>query len=415
MAKTIVGKTSKTRRGQSIFRRVLAIFFVILAFGYQLHVGWFYLGGKNGFGDLGYVLERIPCISNDWASLYGPRTDEACSGYIYGSSLLILLDMLGLSLTNLVPISYGLATSLILVYMWTFLKQNFNLAQHGLAIALLFSPPIILLIERMNVDVIVFLCVYLAIFLPRKISKWASLLLVALSALFKFYTFPLLVIMLRKVQGKLRIYLLPVVISTLVIILIDLGRINGLPWDARNMFGNAIWGEYLLYVLKGPQTHANFALSSLLGIAILLFVNTILRQIHIDIQLKSAASDRDQKLFVYCLILYLTCYFSGLSVDYRLVFLLFAYLIFENMFSLNVIGLAIVRVGVLLIFYLSYNTEKLQPLGDIAQVVVLIILVRGLSLLLGVTARDIFDKSFVVARVIFARITRNRKEHYQSS
>jgi len=391
----------------NILRSTLTIAVVILVFAYQFRVGWFYLGGKNGFGDFGYVLERIPCIKGNWDNLYGPRTEDVCSGYIYGSSLLVLLDGIGISLSILVPISYGLAASLVFIYLWTSLKEKSSIAQNVLAVALLFSPPVILLIERMNVDVIVFLCVYAAIKMPNKVANWISPLLIALSALFKFYTLPLILIMLKEAKGKLRIYLFIVLVSTLVIISIDLSRIEGLPWDARNMFGNAIWGEYLLYLVKGPQTHANFIASSMLGIAILLFVSYIVRKLDIDIELKKVAPKNDRKLFIFCFILYLTCYFSGLSVDYRLIFLLFAYLLFESMFTLKWTGLVIVRLSVLATFYISYNVEKLQPLGDLTQMVALLILAKGLSLLIGLTPRNIFDKSLIIARIILSRVARN--------
>jgi len=407
MAKITLREISDARMRPNILRSILTIAVVILVFAYQFRMGWFYLGGKNGFGDFGYVLERIPCIKGNWDNLYGPRTEEVCSGYIYGSSLLVLLDAIGMSLSTLVPISYGLAASLVFIYLWTILKDKSSIAQNVLAVALLFSPPVILLIERMNVDVIVFLCVYAATKMPNRVAKWIAPLLIALSTLFKFYTLPLILIMLKEARGKLRIYLFTVLVSTLVIISIDLSRIEGLPWDARNMFGNAIWGEYLLYLVKGPQTHANFIASSMLGIAILIFVSYLVQKLDIDVELKKVAPKSDQKLFIFCFILYLTCYFSGLSVDYRLIFLLFAYVLFEAMFTLNWTGLMIVRLSILATFYMSYNVEKLQPLGDLTQLVALLILAKGLSSLIGLTARNIFDKSLIIARIILSGIARN--------
>lgn len=381
---------------------------IILLFTYQYLYGWFYLGGKNGFGDLNYVLERIPCLEGSWDLLYGPRTTETCSGYTYGLYLLIALNFLGVSSANLALMSYILIASFTLIFLWIIYHLRLNLLQKSFAIILFFSPPIVLLVERLNLDLIIFILLYIAAKLPERVSKWVAPILIAGTALAKFYTLPIILLMYRSHRKKLNFYLTFIICSTLLVIFFDFGRILSLPWDARNMFGNVIWGEYLMYLVSGPQSHANFIAASALGLIMFLVIYLSMIHLPFSVQLRSIDRKSDHKLFFYVSTVYVTCYFSGLSVDFRLVFLLFTYLIFESLFELNKLGIITLRVSVATSFFMSYNVEELQPLGDIAQIIVLSFVVRGLTLLNRSAIRDISNKRLEISRVIFSRISRYR-------
>ena len=128
---------------------------------------------------------------------------------------------------------------------------------------LYFSPPIVLLLERGNIDLLIFISGYL--FTTGRILT--GVLILILAGMFKFYPIALaLVSILLVTRKKQRILLLIIWTFASVIIVKDLLQLQNLPWDARNMFGNSIWGEYLKYAIVGPNTHGNFLINSSLGI-----------------------------------------------------------------------------------------------------------------------------------------------------
>jgi hypothetical protein len=402
---SILGHSKRLEFVLNLFVFVL----IICLFAIQYSKGWFYLGGRDGFGDLSYVLERIPCLERDWNLLYGPRTEAICTGYIYGSSLLYLFGYLGISLSNLVTISYLLIVSLLLVMFLTIRTATLSLLQRLIAIALFFSPPIVLLTERLNVDLMIFLAIYVAAKLPNGIAKLLSPILVSLTALFKFYTFPIFFIMLRQYGRVSRYYLILIICMSSIVIAYDLKRLSYVPWDARNMFGNSIWGEYAFYIFTGPQSRSPIIISMIVGLSVFCLIFFFMQRLAIEVNLRSITSQSDKRFFLYLFIITISCYFTGLNVDYRLVFLLFLYLCAEKMFFWNLLGKILLRASILISFFFSYNVELLQPVGDFALIIVLTLIIKCYQVLFGNSMRDMVNEGLEVCRVILTRITGNTK------
>jgi hypothetical protein len=389
---------------EKVFFLLTTIFLFVL----QYFSGWFYLGGRNGFGDFGYVLERIPCIEGNWDVLYGPRTDDVCSGYIYGSSLLNLLKAFNASSSNLFFLSYFFISVLTIIFLCSIFSLKLNFLQKLFSTILFFSPPIVLLIERLNIDLLIFIVVFFAANTPKRIANCLTPLLIGITSAVKFYTLPIFLPLLKQAHGKIKVYTIAILSFVVYIILMDLNRIQNLPWDARNMFGNVIWAEYLLYLVNGSQTHGNFFLASIFGLTIFCSVYLALMNLPIAISLKGTLTEKNQRFILYLSLIYISCYFIGLNVDYRMIYLLFIFMIFESIFLFNELGSALFRIGVFLSFFMSYPTGWLQPIGDLAQIVVICLVIRGLSLLFRGTTSHIFNEGFKVCRVVFSRITRYR-------
>lgn len=387
---------------------VFFLLVTILLFASQYFSGWFYLGGRNGFGDFGYVLERIPCIEGSWDLLYGPRTDEVCSGYLYGSSLLNILKFFNASSSNLLILSYFFISALILIFLYSIFKLNLNFLQKFISTVLFFSPPIVLLIERLNIDLLIFIVVFFAANTPKRVANWLTPILIGITSVVKFYTLPIFLILMKQARTKMKLYTILIFCFVAYMILLDLSRIQNLPWDARNMFGNVIWAEYLLYLVKGSQTHGNFLLASMFGFIIFYAVFLTLMSMPIKISLKSQQTERNRRFILYLSLIYFSCYFLGLNVDYRMIYLLFIFIIFENTFLFNRLGSILFRSSVLLSFFMSYPTGWLQPIGDLAQIVSLCLVCQGLLLLFGGATRNLFNERFKVCRVVLSRIARYR-------
>jgi hypothetical protein len=349
------------------------IIFTIPIVGWQLVNGWFYFGTREGFGDFLYVLDRADCLPISMETLYSERTNNVCSGYIYGSFLLRVLNFLGLGQSALIPIGYTLFAIVGFFYLKA-TKNSKNIFQAVLYLSLFFSPPMILLFERANLDSLILILVTMyAILVVRKYFLEAFFLAV-LASLFKFYTIPLLFIAIFRAKKFFRFPLIIISLLVSIQVLLDIEKISQLPWDAQNMFGNIVWGEYLLYLLKGSGTHANFFFSTILGLGILAVIWCLLKRKLTVVDYWIYSGSKDQIFFLVYLSMYLTCYFIGLSVDYRLAFLLFAFIYFEKTIKLKTSIKFLTRSCMLMTFYSSYNLVFLQPLGDLAQVVLIAIL-----------------------------------------
>jgi hypothetical protein len=346
------------------------IIFTIPIVGWQLVNGWFYFGTREGFGDSLYVLERADCLPLSMETLYSERTNNVCTGYIYGSTLLRVLNFLGLGQSALIPIGYTLFAIVGFFYLKA-TKNSKNIFQVVLYLSLFFSPPMILLFERANLDslILIFVTIYATLVVRKHFLE--AFFLAALASLFKFYTIPLLLV---AIFGAKKFFRFPLIIMSLLVsiqVLLDIEKIPQLPWDAQNMFGNIVWGEYLLYLLKGSGTHANFFFSTILGLGILSIIWCVLKRKLNVVEYWTYSGSRDQTFFLVYLSMYLACFFIGLSVDYRLVFLLFAFIYFEKTIKLKTSIKFLTRSCMLMTFYSSYNLVFLQPLGDLAQVVLI--------------------------------------------
>jgi hypothetical protein len=375
------------------------IIFTIPIVGWQLVNGWFYFGTREGFGDILYILERADCLPLSMETLYSERTNNVCTGYIYGSTLLRVLNFLGLGQSALIPIGYTLFAIVGFFYLKA-TKNSKNIFQVVLYLTLFFSPPMILLFERANLDSLILILVTIYATLVVRKYFLGAFLLAASASLFKFYTIPLLFV---AIFGVKKFFRFPLIFMSLLIsiqVLLDIKKIPQLPWDAQNMFGNIVWGEYLLYLLKGSGTHANFFFSTILGLGILSIIWCLLKRKLTVVEYWSYIGSRDQVFFLVYLSMYLTCFFIGLSVDYRLVFLLFAFIYFEKTIKLKASIKFLTRACVLITFYSSYNLVFLQPLGDLAQMVFIAILAILMEPYFKLTASRIVNKIQVVTTVV---------------
>jgi hypothetical protein len=382
------------------------IIFTIPIVGWQLGNGWFYFGTREGFGDILYVLERADCLPLSMETLYSERTNNVCTGYIYGSTLLRVLNFLGIGQSVLIPIGYTLFAIVGFFYLKA-TKNSKNIFQVVLYLSLFFSPPMILLFERANLDSLILILVTIYATLVVRKHFLGAFFLAALASLFKFYSIPLLFV---AIFGAKKFFRFPLIIMSLLVsiqVLLDIEKIPQLPWDAQNMFGNIVWGEYLLYLLKGSSTHANFFFSTILGLGILSIIWCLLKRKLTVVEYWTYIGSRDQIFFLVYLSMYLACFFIGLSVDYRLVFLLFAFIYFEKTIKLKASIKFLTRSCILITFYSSYNLAFLQPLGDLAQMVFIAILAILMEPYFKLTASRIINKIQVVTTVVLNRTSRD--------
>ena len=165
---------------------------------------------------------------------------------------------------------------------------------------------------------------------------------------------------------KSQIYLVPI----LLICAIDVWSVSYFPSGAQNFFGAPIFGEYLIFLISGPNSHASTFFAQSIGICLFIFACMVFVKLstfkNIYPTLGKGDFNRNSViLFSINFLVFFSCYFAGLNIDYRLIFIAAATLAFlkiksnlENLYAYPI------ALTIAIILYTSYNTYVLQPIGD---------------------------------------------------
>lgn len=146
------------------------------------------------YGDANIVLTYANCYSK-----FGNLVFESglnCSQWANGSWLIAMLSLMGLteSATKLIGISFTIVLVTLFVVGFYTLQTN-AWAQSTLFFGSI-SPPIWLLMERGNFDTLMYLLILCAVYFFCIGNVSWCVFFVFMSATFKFYTLPLLVVIL---------------------------------------------------------------------------------------------------------------------------------------------------------------------------------------------------------------------------
>jgi hypothetical protein len=214
-------------------------------------------------------------------------------------------------------------------------------------IALILSPGNLLLFERGNIDSIIFLLILLSASYVRK-SIYISVFAALFSFVLKFYTLPIV---------ALCLYFIKNVWARIIITILSIGICAFTIYDSWSIFqqvpynwflssGSLIPFVYLDRLGVGfPVQNLALPIKWVLGILIsfLLFkasvilsskLRTLIKEAP-DLALQIEVSNQNQK-YLFFSIIAVTTYFTGLSYDYRLIFLISSAIFLENLqFSSN--------------------------------------------------------------------------------
>lgn len=326
---------------------------------------WSVWGGGN-FIDTWQVLNFANCYKEIGLDVY--RTDVGdCSSYLYGRSLVQTMAFfnIGPELTQFVGYLFILVFAIVISSI--FLVENKY--DFVWLVIVLTSPPILLLVERGNFDILVLAGILLSTYFTRKKWEIAALLTIFIITLMKFYTAPLLILFILFGKSmKVRIIAVTLFIISILLISRDIQITeSAYPHGASGQFGMKVWGEYLnLYNLtSGSDTRntilsgAVFALFCLIAILIYRFLpskasfklrgTTILKKV----------TDKSQ-LFITT---FICCYLAGMNFDYRLAILACA--ILAHVKTLEISKRQPYFLFLALCLWLSYPSGGLEPLGDL--------------------------------------------------
>lgn len=321
---------------RNIFKYALWPIYFFSFFGAQYLSNWWTLGvsGIRGgnFIDLGAVLRWTDCFRTAGTSVYGPE-DGKCGGYLYGSTLLRLFNLLGISAaqTKFWGLFGGAVICISLGALAIFFtnKKGLNPILVGLVLS---SPGLWLLVERGNIDELIFLLVLASSMLIAKGFEIPAILLIAITALFKFYTVPLLLVL--AVIGKskrTRVMALIVFLIVIPFIAIDYLNIQAVfpnTWFVSfgapgigfwiNLFGEQ-FGLGLLHIGALAGHGLGLVILGLSAVIIRRFSNKRVKNF-MNSNIEETNRSWADLLFLIFGSVFITCYLLGMNYDYRLIF-----------------------------------------------------------------------------------------------
>ena len=328
--------TSEYLKKSKLRSLILCVWFAGLYFA---HLGsdWWIIKISNirmpDFVDLGYVISghslcrADSSVTSFWEFLF----IIDCGDYVYGRVLAgfsWLLSQIIDFMPHLDLIAISLGLTLVISIALSFSRASGKSVFSAVGLSLLvFSPPILLLLERANIDIILALLVIIAsVGLSR---GWWPLAILALfiSAVFKFYTLPLLWFLFFVLESKwARIWALGAAVASTFIVGQDVLRVSsGVPDGGYVQFGFPVFVHYFerFGIQDSISVFQYTGLVAPLVIAAIVAKSRMFSLLEFRLYSEPKASPLEI-LGTLSGIVFLACFFAGLNFDYRLVFLLIA-------------------------------------------------------------------------------------------
>jgi hypothetical protein len=341
---------------------------------------WGATSGEH-FVDTKQILNSVRCLEENEST----QSSDLCNGYVYGKTLLKGLDLLNLNSPQTTFLGFLFLGLLAVVFGLVSFK---SLIPKSIYFGIVLSPPVLLLAERANFDILMVALVLFASLLSRQGRQIGSTLLLAVASLVKFYTIPLMFIQAsytRKPLIRSLIIGFSVVISYLIgkEILATKKLMNptsGTGYNNGEGFGFHIWAGYLprfknfLPIDMGVAGYvASGAVLAILITGALIY----LRFKEVGSTPTPILQGNSYRSFEYLLIVHLSCFFAGVSIDYRLIFIITATLSYLSAISPLkkqdtdrnlIIGLLVISL------WCTYPSDGLQYIGDISLTVLTLLL-----------------------------------------
>jgi hypothetical protein len=293
----------------------------------------------SNFSDLEIIMSFLPCyrlIEND---VYQTDDNFEChKGYMYGIMLLRVFNFLKL---DLIPIGL-VATFLLTIFLLGLGAVASSFTQKNklhlwFVILIIFSPGTWLAIERANLDILIIFMLLVASQCLSRGFEISGILIVCFSSLLKFYTLPLVLVLIvishrmkTKVLGSIAfLVILPMVV-------VDISAITnpGFPSTWYISFGVRSSGLYLNLLLEqlGLEKYLLNSIEVQLLSYVIFSVACILivklnksnlltfRKVLFDRSKFQTLRYPDNLVCIFG-VTFISCYLAGMSFDYRLIFL----------------------------------------------------------------------------------------------
>jgi len=370
----------------------LFIFFIIMQLTYWLPLRFWGISGFGNFIDTQQVLRWSECYITKGDLIF--QNHGECAGYIYGSTLIRILSFLDITQSSTLLFGYFFMLILaITISSQAGMIDKFRTNPYLLAIVL--SPPVLLLAERANLDILILgLIALTGLLFIQGYHTWA-LFPLSLATLFKFYTLPIFAILFLFNDNKRKIFTSTIGLMVSLRVFLDLQLIqSSFPGGAGAKFGVSIWAPKISEVF---DSDLGKLLANLSGVIVLTLISVttliVLKKTGISISSQFVGNNPTRIYFYLFFGVHLSCYLSGASYDYRLIFLVIASIIYLDSLSSKSESLYnVVLVMTLLSLWLTYPSSGLAPIGDLTTGALTFILTIRLIQLIKLDLRVKFAK-----------------------
>ena len=287
--------------------------------------------GQFNFEDFITIFTSASCFRTIGLQIYNPNPAIPSCFYPYGRTFIYLIDLL--RIPSAIAPAIIICTAFLIVILSINSLGLLSKAEKFTALLFLLSPPLWLALERGNADLLICLLVLISAFSAAKGKISMSICILTLATLIKFYTFPLLLIVLwskRNVFNKFAN--ISLIIFVAYVIYIDI-QSQHLQQPGSFAFGTPVvtfWINAFVNILNLPFRDVSIREGQVMGLVLLGFITAFL------LKWKSIPmglfGDEKSSLRRTCLIyigtVYVSCFVLGMSYDYRLVFSILSGLFF---------------------------------------------------------------------------------------
>jgi|688.fasta_scaffold417592_2 hypothetical protein len=354
----------------------LGFYLTQLSFKWPLLNKWGIANGFN-FGDLEGIIALSKCSFRNFLDQSETVSCEFRGGtyyqFPYGTALHLVIRFFRIS--EIHTFILGLIILILICAALTLLVKKLQIIEIRLIIFWLIifcSPPVVLLVERMNFDAVIFLLIFLSSVLLGRSKSVAGLFILLLASLFKFYALPLLLGTLLLISDiKIKLISGVFLIISIALILNDLLVITSFEIGAFAAFGSPVFGTYLERIF--PIINLSYDESRVFGLIIYLLLLFLILKLSSNFEKMKLLFIRDSSkskiqsmewVYIFCTIITISVYIFGNNFEYRLVFFLVASLIYLNSRVLSKLQRLTLYSSVLAISWCNYNYYILQPIGD---------------------------------------------------
>jgi hypothetical protein len=283
-----------------------------------------------GFADLNLLLKYVDCYNNG----FNPYIDKNsfCIGELnYPFIWIKLISIFGGNSSHTHVI--GFSFILLFVFIISFMFPKVTIKQFTLLCLIMISPPFLLLLERGNVDIIIFILIVIAVYYIRNFDKnysiyltYIVILFASILKIFPFFLVPLVLIEKISIKKKIIILFSSLVIFSIFVllsfdeiklILANTPRPSELAFGKNVLIQEIVSKNHLLYI-------------SIVPFIILTMFFYIKREWVLYVYTEISKQNEKSFMFTSGLLIFLGIYFFGNNWDYRLVYIvLFLPIIFK--------------------------------------------------------------------------------------
>jgi hypothetical protein len=340
------------------------------------------VAGDESVMDMKSVIRASNCYREIGNKIYENNDPYSGCYYIYGKPLIQFFNFFHVDLASALVISRVLEAVVLVILTYQGCKTKKNKTFNYLIIL---SPPIWLLFERGNLDMLIFTLTFISILLLKSNKILLAYIFLFLGSIVKFYTYPLLIYFIFiKTKFQTKVFVILLFILATISIFSDILRIKEIPSLRLMSYGLSIYSFWIKTAENHSLLSKNIPSTKLVGYIVGIILSILLYFIYRKLDKSNRlfnfkpllAQFSNIYIFLIMTLAYCMTFLFSTNVDYRLVFLVSALIEIDNLNITTVEKRIFYILGIVAtwatLFWgtLSYNNlvvSALTLIGNIAQ------------------------------------------------